>query len=586
MRSLADEKPLSERKLVRIAKKHAKFIAGGGGGGRWQVTSSSPDLSQGVVQGEYIGQGSGGRRGAQADLSHKRLAGPALRGLQLPFANLAGVVCTGEDLSGANLEGCLLVDSDWSGSILRGVNLAHADLSRADLRNCDLRQADLTGANLENADLIGADLGGALREGANLKGAWLEEGHLFEAVGVTVDSAPPAEGRPAPVPPGEVSQGLVEVVEGNTAFALDLYGRLSEGPGNLFFSPFSISAALAMTYAGARNETERQMAQALHFSLGQQGLHPAFAALRSRLDAIQAEGRVQLNAANALWPQEGYPFLEAFLAVCQTHYGVAVTPLNYAADPEACRRQINAWVAEQTRDKIANLIPPDVIDTVTRLVLVNAIYFKGDWTHQFEAHRTEEAPFRLPAGGDVPVQMMAQRGMFGYAALDGLEILEMPYAGSDLSMVIVLPGEVDGLPALERALTPTGVAGWLARLEETEVQVLLPRFRLEAKFVLNEVLSALGMPAAFKSGEADFTGMDGTPAWLYIALAIHQAFVEVNEQGTEAAAATAVIMAPKMALIELPVPVFQADHPFLFLIRERATGSILFLGRVAEPLAG
>jgi serpin B len=539
-----------------------------------------------VVLGVYRKEGLGGDRGTQADLSHRRLAGRGLHGLHLPYANLSGVACTGQNLTGADLEGSLLVDSDWTGSVLRGANLSHADLSRAELRGCDLRKADLTGADLENADLTGADLRGSRWEGARFLGAWLEGCRFDKGESVPETGEPATRGAPAPAPPVDGARDFEEMVDGNSAFAVELYARLAEAEGNLFLSPFSISAALAMTYAGARGETERQMEQALHLSLGQERVHPALGTLQAGLKAIQGEGSVRLSVANALWPQVGYAFLEAFLAVCRDYYGVAITPLDFRADPEAARLRINGWVEERTEQRIKNLIEKDVIDRRTRMVLVNAIYFKGDWARQFEEHRTEEAPFRLLRGGEVPVQMMAQRATFGYAALDGVQILELPYAGGDLSMVIVLPEAAGGLPDLEKSLTPARLADWLKQPVQTEVQVFLPRFRLEGKFILNQVLAALGMPDAFDEEKANFAGIDGRPDWLYVAYAIHQAFVEVNEQGTEAAAATAVIIVPRMALIPMPAPIFRADHPFLFLMREKETGSILFMGRMVEPAAG
>lgn len=386
-----------------------------------------------------------------------------------------------------------------------------------------------------------------------------------------------------PTPTKQVDAHLRAVVDGNTAFALDLYQQLRTQPGNLFFSPYSISTALAMTYAGARGETETQMARALHFDLGQEALHPAFAALQALLDAIQAGGDVQLSVANALWPHIDYAFLDSFLDLCKVHYGVSLTALDYRSDPEAARQHINAWAEEQTRGKIKDLIPPLIIDTLTRLVLTNAIYFKGNWAGQFDKARTKDAPFTVRPGQQVVVPMMAQKLECGYGEAEGVQVLELPYVGHALSMVVLLPTEVDGLAGLEAQLTPQALAQWTAQMRPTEVLVFLPRFKVEAVFQLDDALKALGIVDAFSDLRANFAGMDGA-AWLVISAVLHKAFVEVNEEGTEAAAATAVVMALRAAA--RPQPIFRADHPFLFLIRENSTGSILFLGRVVDPTAG
>jgi serpin B len=372
------------------------------------------------------------------------------------------------------------------------------------------------------------------------------------------------------------------VVQGNTAFALNLYRELQEKEGNLFFSPHSISTALTMTYAGARGKTERQMAHALHLPLGQKPLHPAFATLQARLQAVQDRGDVRLSVANALWPQEGYPFLEEYLALAEQHYGVRINAVDFAGDAEAARSRINAWVEEKTDNKICDMISPGVLSALTRLVLVNAIYFKGNWASQFDPALTGEAPFRITPDRQVPVPLMTQEGPFSYAEGDRLQILEMPYIGDALSMIILLPRQVDDLAELEDALSPETLDQWTTNLREREVQVFVPRFKITAQFRLDRALINLGMVDAFDMGKADFSGMDGLKAWLYIAAVLHKAFVEVNEEGTEAAAATAVVM--KMRSLPLPPPIFRADRPFLFLIRENRTGSILFLGRVVNPM--
>jgi serpin B len=377
--------------------------------------------------------------------------------------------------------------------------------------------------------------------------------------------------------PGETGGSIV--VEGNTAFALDLYQQLRMQEGNLFFSPYSISTALAMTYAGARGDTESQMAQALHFELGQDVLHPAFAALEAHFAQIQTKGDIAMYVANSLWPQIDYTFLPAFLELCQRFYGVKVTHVNYKGDPQGARQQINAWVEEKTRDKIKELLKPRHVTPLTTLALVNAIYFKGNWASQFDPEDTDDGPFYRLAGDVVKAPMMRQTARFGYHETDGLQVLELPYVGGDLSMIVLLPQKRDGLPALEAALNLDNLALWTQRLHPTKVQVMLPRFKLSGEFDLRKTLQAMGMVDAFDA--ADFSGMTGQRG-LVISEVVHKAFVDVNEEGTEAAAATAVLMARS---IPPPTPLFRADHPFLFLLRENSTGSVLFMGRVMDPSA-
>jgi serine protease inhibitor len=369
------------------------------------------------------------------------------------------------------------------------------------------------------------------------------------------------------------------VVRGNTEFALALYQKLRAVEGNLFFSPYSISTALAMTYAGARGDTEIQMAQALHFLLDQELLHPAFAFLEAKLGDIGRKGHIQLRVANALWPQKGYALLEEFLAQTKQYYGVRVTTVDYG-DAETARCTINAWVEEKTENKIQEVIPPGLLDDLTRLVLVNAIYFKGNWASQFDQSLTSDAPFRVTPDEQVQVPMMSQVHGFRYREGDGLQVLELPYAGNDLSMVVLLPREIGGLAALEERLTVENLGRWTSGLWQSEVQLFLPRFEITFPFRLDDTLKSMGMVDAF-GGDADFSGMDGTKS-LCIGAVLHKAFASVDEEGTEAAAATAAMM--QAMGLPLPPPTFRADHPFVFLIRENSTGSILFLGRVVNPV--
>jgi serpin B len=367
------------------------------------------------------------------------------------------------------------------------------------------------------------------------------------------------------------------VVKGNTAFALELYGKLRAKEGNLFLSPFSVSTALAMTSAGARGETLDQMASTLHLP-PQKELHPANAALLRQVNAGGKKRGYELVTANALWGQRGYHFLPAFVKLNKDNYGAGLREVDFAGDTEGARRTINAWVEKETKDKIKDLLGPGVLDSMTRLVLTNAIYFKGDWLRQFKKDATREEAFQLGGGKSVKAPLMHQTGKFGY--LDGgtFQALEMPYAGKDLSMVVLLPKKAEGLADLEKSLTPENLAGWLKRLREQEVEVALPRFKVTAEFELKPVLASMGMTLAF-GRKADFSGMNGRRD-LYLSAVVHKAFVEVNEKGTEAAAATGVVVREKSARV---TPVFRADHPFVFLIRDRRSASVLFMGRLANP---
>ncbi len=379
----------------------------------------------------------------------------------------------------------------------------------------------------------------------------------------------------------EESADVKPIVTGNTAFALDLYGKLRTQEGNLFLSPYSISTALAMTYGGARGDTEKQMAATLRFTVPQEQLHLGFAALQSRLNAVQQKSKIKLAVANSLWPQKGYEFLPDFVALCRDRYEAKPTAVDYAGATEAARKQINDWVEAKTNRKIQELFKPGVLDAQTRLVLANAIYFKGDWATPFDKQFTQELPFFLANGKQVTAPLMTRQAHFGYAATADLQVLDLPYAGNALSMAILLPAKADGLAALEAQLTVAKLDGWLKALRNREVNVVLPKFKTTAEFSLGATLQSLGMRDAFAAGQADFSGMTGKKD-LFISAVVHKAFVEVNEEGTEAAAATGVGMALTAAMPQEP-PVFRADHPFLFLIRDNQTGSILFLGRVVDP---
>jgi serpin B len=375
-------------------------------------------------------------------------------------------------------------------------------------------------------------------------------------------------------------ESVPTLVAGNTEFALDLYGALFDGHENLFLSPHSLSMALAMTYAGARGETERQMAEALHFSLPQAQLHPAFNALDQALagggqDASQAS---PLRSVNALWGQEGDTFLEPFLDTLAGNYGAGMQLVDFGQAEEA-RGQINHWGSEETGNRIEELLPPGAMDSATALVLTNAAHFQAGWLNPFAEGATHEANFTLPDGGQVMVPTMEQVGNLGYAELPGVQAVELPYAGGQLSMVLLLPDE-GNFDSFARALEAGQLESILGALAPTNLRLALPKFRYETGFELRDALADLGMVDAF-GDPADFSGIDGTRE-LFIEQVYHQAFVDVDEAGTEAAAASAVALARKGALqAEQDVRV---ERPFLFLIRDIHTNAILFLGHVVHPL--
>ena len=403
--------------------------------------------------------------------------------------------------------------------------------------------------------------------------------------------AAPAEGvarsaKERVTSPDVASPDMAELVDGNSAFAFDLYQILREGRENVFYSPYSISVALAMTYSGARGETERQMADALRFALPQDRLHPAFNGLDLELArrGEGAEGKdeegFRLNVVNAIWGQEGYEFLSEFLDVLAENYGAGLRVLDFEDAPEASRVTINDWVSEQTEDRIEDLIPQGVINEWTLLVLTNAIYFNGAWDNPFEPGLTADGTFHLLDGGEVSVPMMKQIKSLGYAEGEGVQAVELPYDGQELSMVILLP-DAGAFEAFEGTLDAGRVGAIVKDISYRQVALSLPKFEVESDFSLVDALTAMGMPDAF-TGAADFSGMTGNRD-LFIAEVVHKAFVSVDEAGTEAAAATAVVM-EKMAMPEEPVEV-TVDRPFVFLIRDVETGAILFVGRVVDPSA-
>jgi len=385
--------------------------------------------------------------------------------------------------------------------------------------------------------------------------------------------------------PDVPSSDILELSEGNTEFAFDLYQELTQtGDNNFFFSPLSISIALAMTYAGSLGETKSQMADVLHFTLEDSKLHTTFNALDLALesrgqDAQGADGDpFRLHVVNALWGQTGYPFKSDFLDLLALNYGAGMTLLDFTTAAEPARIMINDWVAQQTEDRILDLIPEGAITALTRLVLTNAVYFNAAWLHPFEEENTAPAEFDT-AEGPVTVDMMQQTEFFPYAEVEGCQAVELPYDGEELSMVILMPNE-ESFDAFESSLSEDKIAQIMGELDYQDVTLTMPKFSFTSDFLLGKVLTEMGMSDAFDDALADFNGMAETYE-LYISKVIHKAFVGVDEAGTEAAAATAVIMEGR-GVPEEPVEM-RVDRPFIFFIRDIQTQAIVFLGRVLDP---
>lgn len=381
-----------------------------------------------------------------------------------------------------------------------------------------------------------------------------------------------------------------ELVEGNNTFAFELYRAITGESGNLILSPYSVSAALAMVYAGAGGNTEQQIADTLHFTLPEDQLHPAFSALdASLIPASDEDEPFQLNIANALWGQEGYPFYRQYLQLLGDNYGAGLTPLDFVGAPEPSRETINQWVSDETEERITDLIPEGVISPATRLILTNAIYFKGAWVFQFDPEMTQDGDFNLLDGSTVTVPMMRQSESLMVASGEGYQAVELPYQGDQMAMLILLPDE-GNFEAFEGELSAESFESVLSGLQSAEVNLTLPRFEYTSDFSLAESLTGLGMTDAFDPSLADFSGMIDPASLsdtekLFISDVLHKAFVKLDENGTEAAAATAVIMEVTAAPAELPVE-FNVDRPFVYVIYDQETHSILFVGRVLDPSAG
>ncbi|MDA3839418.1 MAG: serpin family protein [Candidatus Delongbacteria bacterium] len=369
--------------------------------------------------------------------------------------------------------------------------------------------------------------------------------------------------------------------EGNNEFMIKAYHELSKDKknDNIFFSPFSISSALAMTFAGSDGNTETEMAKALEFSANNDKFHHDFSIVTNKINEIGKKGNVKLSIANSLWLQDGYTFLDKFINIGKKYYGAEIENLNFA-ESEKSRQIINEWVEKKTNNKIKNLIPKGILDALTKLVLTNAVYFKGEWKEQFKNSGTKKSVFHNSQGNEVSVNMMYNKARYGYYENDKFQFLEMPYKGKEVSMFVLLPKQKDGLKKIEASLDMLTINNAIDNLIEQQVKVYFPKFKLSLSYRLANLMKNLGMNDAF-SKKADFSKMTGTKE-LYISAIIHKTFIEVDEKGTEAAAATAVVMRMKSAP-PMDNPEFKADHPFFYFIRENSTGTILFTGRMNDP---
>ena len=413
---------------------------------------------------------------------------------------------------------------------------------------------------------------------------------LIMVFGLTACTQPAAgsvlqSDKPRITSPAADNADLVALIEGDSEFAFNLYQVLRDSDDNLFYSPYSISLAMAMTYAGASGDTENQMGDALNFMLTQDRLHTAFNALdlelasRGKFNGGEEDEGFRLHIVNAIWGQKDYDFLQEYLDLLAENYGAGLRILDFMNAAEQSRVTINDWVSEQTEERIKDLIPEGAVNELTRLVLTNAIYFNAAWQYPFDEEITSEGEFFLLDGNKVPVSMMRQTASFGYMEGEGYQALELPYDGCELSMVILLPEE-GKFASFEASLSRQLVDGIIRKVGYRQVDLSMPKFEYESSFGLKQPLATLGMQDAFSPEAADFSGMDGRRD-LFIQDVLHKAFVSVDEAGTEAAAATAVIVgttsvSPEQVEIKI-------DRPFIFLIRDIKTGTVLFVGRVLNP---
>lgn len=423
--------------------------------------------------------------------------------------------------------------------------------------------------------------------------------------GCLSEATPPADidasGQTTPaVDPDVADESLSELVDGTNALAFDLFDELrtADADENLMVSPLSVTTALAMTYAGAAGETRAQMRETLRYTLDDEVLHETFNEIQRTLDDRGADidpadldhydeddepVPFQLHLVDAVWGQEGFPFRAPFLATLEDHYGGGLTEVDFTEDPDAVRRGINAWVADETEERIDELLPENSLEESTAMVLTNAIYFVANWQYPFEKEYTEAAEFTALDGSRTEVPMMSIDQKLPAAQVDGANAVELPYVGGDVSMLVVVPPEGE-FESYESAFDAATLHRLVDALEEQRGYVKLPRFEFESEFRLEEALSVMGMPDAFERASADFSKMadlSQVGGNLYIDEVYHDTYVAVDEAGTEAAAATGAVL----NYVSLPPTLLEADRPFLFAIRDRPTGTVLFVGRVVDASA-
>jgi serpin B len=381
------------------------------------------------------------------------------------------------------------------------------------------------------------------------------------------------------------------MVQDNSKFGLELYRKLGVAEsGNIFLSPFSVSNTLAIMYAGARGNTKDQMARTLKFSMNQDEVVHAFGTINSRLNQLKASGNIRIDTANSIWPQKGYDIAPQFFELVQRNYGEAIIPIDYGKNPEEARQTINQWIAKKTRETIKDMIPQGSLDQGTRLALASAIHFKGDWLGSFKPEDTSELDFWVTSERSVRSPMMTQTSDFKYAETESLQILEMPYVGNELSMLVVLPKEINGVKMVEDSLSAENLTKLRLQMSPTKVLIHIPKFKVNSTFFLAETLASMGMKDAFSRSKANFSGIaKNKKNPLYLSTVIHKAFAEITEEGTEASASTVgdvVSMGVRPADPPEPPHKFRADHPFIFLIQENKTGSLLFIGKITNPTTG
>jgi serpin B len=368
------------------------------------------------------------------------------------------------------------------------------------------------------------------------------------------------------------------MIRGNNQFAFDIYPYVRNEAANTFFSPFSISAAMAMTYAGAHGESEKQIREVMHFDARQTHFHPAYQALLQHIAALNRPDETEILTAHSVYAQKDYTFLADYFSLLSLNYYAEIQNLDFRKDAEGARKAINKRVGEQTKNKISELIAEGTLGDLTRLVLVNAIYYYGLWEKEFKVSDSRQLPFYVHAEQKVTADFMVMSSEFNYLETIQYKLVEIPYKGGGLSMLVYLPAGQQDINGLEKELHAAMYRKSIKSLSKTKIELYFPKFKTTSDFELSDVMKKMGMPHPF-SHDADLSGMTGKQD-LMIDKVIHQAFVEVNEKGTEAAAATAVVIREKSAPI---LPVFRADHPFIFIIKENTYHNILFMGRINNP---